>query len=373
MSNLVLYRKYRPKSWSEVMGQEHIVRTLTNALKLNRVGHAYLFTGPRGTGKTTLARLLAKSLNCVKREDFEPCNKCGLCEEIAVGKALDLIEIDAASNRGIDEIRQLKEGIKFSPAIAKYKVFIIDEVHMLTKEAFNALLKTLEEPPAHAVFVLATTEVHKVPATILSRVQRFDFRHLTIDEIFRKLKKIAELEKIKIEEPALKLIARYAQGSSRDAESLLEQFKVWGSDEVSVQNIEALLGIVDFEKVKKLADFLAAKDIAKAIDFIGRLMQEGRDLEMFLKELQSHFRRLMILKIDPALSSIVSQELTGDQIGLLEAQIIKFSLGDLSRALKILMSAQQEMRLAPIPSLPLELAVIEIINSGSRSSVNSFA
>ena len=363
MANLVLYRKYRPKSWNEVIGQEHVVRTLTNALKLDRVGHAYLFTGPRGTGKTTLARLLAKSLNCAERKDFEPCNKCGLCNEIAAGKAFDLIEIDAASNRGIDEIRQLRDGIKFAPAVGKFKVFIIDEVHMLTKEAFNALLKTLEEPPAHAIFILATTEVHKVPATILSRVQRFDFRRLSVSEILKRLSMIAGAEKIKIDEPALKLVARYAQGSSRDAESMLEQLKSWGAGEFKKEDVESLLGVVDFEKVKALTDFVVSKNPAGAVDFIGRMMDEGSDLQEFLKEMQNHFRRLMILKIDPALSGLISQELTQDQVEASQGQANSFELQNLSQALHILHSASQDMKFTPIPPLPLELAVVEIIHN----------
>ncbi|MCX6813738.1 MAG: DNA polymerase III subunit gamma/tau, partial [Candidatus Azambacteria bacterium] len=276
MGNIVLYRKYRPQSWDEVIGQEHVVRTLTNALKLGRVSHAYLFSGPRGTGKTTIARLLAKSVGCVD---------------------LDLIEIDAASNRGIDEIRELRDGVKFAPTAGKYKVFIIDEVHQLTKEAFNALLKTLEEPPAHAIFILATTEVHKVPETILSRVQQFAFRRLTVAEIIKKLQKIVGAEKIKINDDALRLIASYAGGSFRDAESMLEQLRVWSDKIIAKEDIEELLGAVDFEKVKAMTDCLNNTGPKEAIDYVGALTEGGTDLEMFTKALVNHLRKIMLIKV----------------------------------------------------------------------------
>ena len=356
MNNLVLYRKYRPQNWDEVIGQEHVVRTLTNALKLGRVSHAYLFAGPRGTGKTTVARLLAKSLGCGD---------------------LDLIEIDAASNRGIDEIRELRDGIKFAPTAGKYKVFIIDEVHQLTKEAFNALLKTLEEPPAHAIFVLATTEIHKVPETILSRVQSFPFRKLSVPEIIKKLEKICDAEKIKIEPDALRLVATFAGGSYRDAESMLEQLRVWNEKTITKEDIEELLGAVDFEKVKSITDYLSrptspASEVAggrvsdapkKAIDYIAKLSGDGTDLEVFSKALINHLRKIMLIKVDSSLSELMAQELSPDQFEVLKAQAEKFSLDSASRAIKIFMTAQNNIKRSPIPSLPLELAVVEIINN----------
>ncbi len=356
MSNLVLYRKYRPQSWEEVIGQEHVVRTLTNALKFGRVSHAYLFAGPRGTGKTTIARLLAKSLGCGD---------------------LDLIEIDAASNRGIDEIRELRDGIKFAPTAGKYKVFIIDEAHQLTKEAFNALLKTLEEPPAHAIFILATTEIHKVPETILSRVQSFPFRKLSVSEIIRKIEKIAGLEKINIEPDALRLIASFAGGSYRDAESMLEQLRVWSDKTIVKKDIEELLGAVDFEKVKAMTDCLsrstsptselaggrASGAVKEAIDYIGKLSEGGTDLEMFAKALINHLRKIMLLKVDSSLSELMAQELSSDQFETVKAQAEKFSLDNATQAIKIFMIAQNDIKRSPIPSLPLELAVVEIISS----------
>lgn len=342
MGNLVLYRKYRPQSWEEVIGQEHVVRTLTNALKLGRVSHAYLFAGPRGTGKTTIARLLAKSLGCGD---------------------LDLIEIDAASNRGIDEIRELRDGIKFAPTAGKYKVFIIDEVHQLTKEAFNALLKTLEEPPAHAIFVLATTEIHKVPETILSRVQSFPFRKLSISEIIRKLEKIIVAEKIKIEPNALRLIASFAGGSYRDAESMLEQLRVWSDKIIVKEDIEELLGAVDFEKVKLITDCLFSSGPKEAINYIVKLSENGADLEVFTKALINHLRKIMFLKVDSSLSELMKQELTPDQFETVKTQAEKFSLENAARAIKIFMTAKNDIKRSSIPSLPLELAVVEIINN----------
>lgn len=342
MNNLVLYRKYRPQSWEEVIGQEHVVKTLTNAIKLDRISHAYLFSGPRGTGKTTIARLLAKSLGA---------------------NDLDLIEIDAASNRGIDEIRELRDGIKFAPTVGQYKVFIIDEVHQLTKEAFNALLKTLEEPPAHAIFVLATTEIHKVPETILSRVQSFPFRKLTVEEITRKLQKIIEIEKIKINDDALRLVASFAGGSYRDGESTLEQLRVWNDKTITKEDIEELLGAVDFEKVKTLTDHLSPDTAKNALDYIGKLSQDGCDLEVFTKTLINHLRKIMLIKVDNSLLNLVAQELTPDQLEIVKTQADGFTLPKITQALKIFMTAQLDIKRTPIPSLPLELAVVEIINS----------
>ncbi len=341
MSNLMLYRKYRPKEWDEVMGQEHVVRTLTNALKLGRIGHGYLFSGPRGTGKTTVARLLAKSLNCAD---------------------LDLIEIDAASNRGIDEIRELREGVKFAPTGGPYKVYIIDEVHQLTREAFNALLKTLEEPPRHAVFVLATTEPAKVPDTIVSRVQVFNFKKLSAALIAKKLQMIAEAEKIKIDDAAVNLIASYAGGSYRDAEVMLEQLKIWsGGRTVKKEDVEELLGAVDFEKVKAVAGYISSGDAKTAVNYVGELCESGTDLQEFLKALISHLRKIMLIKIDASLANLMAGELTEEQIETVKKQSETFALADVSRALQILLNASNDMKRTPIPSLPIELALVEII------------
>ncbi|MDP1629512.1 MAG: DNA polymerase III subunit gamma/tau, partial [bacterium] len=269
--SLALYRKYRPKTFAEIIGQEHIVRTLTNALSMGKISHAYLFSGPRGTGKTTMARLLAKSLNCLKRNgaagEFEPCNDCESCKQINEGRPLDLIEIDAASHTGVDNVREnIIEASRYVPYGEHYKIYLIDEVHMLSKGAFNALLKTLEEPPKHVVFIMATTEISKVPATILSRVQRFDFRKLKVLELVGRLNLIAKKEGVDIEPKAVNYLAVLADGSTRDAESLLDQIMALGESPITLKISEEFLGAVDFNTAGRFAEFIVQKDAAGAVN-----------------------------------------------------------------------------------------------------------
>ena len=361
MENLALYRKYRPRDFNEVIGQEHIVQTIQNAIAQNRLSHAYLFTGPRGTGKTTLARILAKTINCEKLSDSQPCGKCMSCMEIAAGRALDIIEIDAASNRGIDEIRELREGIRSVPVQLKYKVYIIDESHQLTKEAFNALLKTLEEPPAHAVFILATTEADKMPATILSRVQRFDFKQLSIDQIVAKLEKILKEEKVKFSQDALQIIATYASGGLRDAESMLAQILAHSPDKVTDLAVEEALGVPALGKISAFADLLQAKDLKEAIIGLNSLQKEGVRLDEFLKSLLGYLRKMMLLQIDEKLRPFVAPELTDNQFLTMIAQCKKFDKSELEKALTALMEAESNLKKTSITVLPIELALIKIM------------
>ena len=362
MEELVFYRKYRPKTFAQFVGQEKIVKTITNAITNNMVSHAYLFSGPRGTGKTTLARLIAKSVNCQNRKEgeYEPCNKCISCLEINEGRAIDLIEIDAASHRGIDDIRELKEGIRFIPTKSKYKVFIIDEAHQLTKEASNALLKILEEPPSHAIFILATTEVHKMIPTIISRCQRFNFKKLTIEEIVGKLKDISQLEKIKIEEPALKLIAQASDGSLRDGESILDQISIFygREEEITTEKVRELLGDIESEKISQFVELLLERKGKEAVAFLNNVLREGTDLRVFLRSLLNYTRALLILKTTGEKSLI--SPFTKEEKEKIEYQSKKITMAKLREVIEIFIEAGREIDYSPIPQLPLEIAIAKI-------------
>ncbi len=368
MNNLVLYRKYRPKKFSDVIGQDHVVKTLKNAIENKNISHAYLFAGPRGTGKTTMARLLAKAVNCLEESTgAEPCNECVACQSINKGNAVDLVEIDAASHRGIDEIRELREGIKFSPTSLKYKVYIIDESHQLTKGAANALLKTLEEAPDHAIFVLATTEPQKLIPTIISRCQRFDFKKLNLEEIVEKLKIILKKEEVKADRRSLEIIATAAAGSFRDAESLLDQVLTFTGKKIREEEVKNLLGLVETEYVSSFVDLLIEKKDSKAIKFLRKLYEEGVNLEEFHNLLLEYLRHLLIvglsgIDLEKDESSVVASlkiSFTGEEMEKIKKQTEKIKTEETTEMLRIFLEAGKQMDHSPILQLPLEMAIVE--------------
>jgi DNA polymerase-3 subunit gamma/tau len=358
MALQALYRKWRPSSFEEVVGQEHVVRTLRNAIASGRIHHAHLFAGPRGTGKTTTARLLAKAVNCLAPEDQRPCNQCAICEAVNEGRLIDLIEIDAASNTGVDDVRELRERVGFRPNEARYKVYVIDEVHMLSNAAFNALLKTLEEPPPHAIFVLATTEVHKIPATVLSRCQRFDFRRIPVSQIVTRLRWLAEQEGIQAEEQALDLIARQATGSMRDAESLLDQLASYNRDGLSIQEVRAALGAGADETIDTLVEALRSGDVARGLTAISTAVDEGADPRRFARQVVEYLRALLLLQLE---SDVLPVTVTEEMRPRLKEQAAGFPSQGLAHAIRLFNEVAAETTASWQPQLPLELAFIEAV------------
>lgn len=353
-----LYRKWRPQVFEDIIGQKHITQTLMNAISLNRISHAYIFSGPRGVGKTTTARILAKSLNCEKGTTPHPCNKCERCIRITEGYSMDVIEIDGASNRGIDDIRDLRNKVKFAPVEGKYKVYIIDEVHMLTTEAFNALLKTLEEPPSHVIFIFATTAPHKIPNTILSRCQWFNFRRISLEDIINKLKMIIKDEKLEIDDQTLNIIARSSTGSMRDAESILDQIIAYCGKEITLQNVREVLGIIEEDVFFNFVDTIINNDTVKGIEIVNRISDLGGDASQFIKNLMEYVHNLSLIKVCKPEVLNFQGIFTEDRERLLkQSKLIK--LGKLFNIVDYLAEVERKMKYTHNPWILLEMLVLK--------------
>ena len=358
MSYVVFARKWRPKNFDEVIGQDHITTTLKNAISNNRVAHAYIFTGPRGIGKTSVARILAKGLNCGNGPTASPCNKCTSCNSITTSTSMDVIEIDGASNNSVDQVRELRENIKFMPSYARYKVYIIDEVHMLSIGAFNALLKTLEEPPKHAKFVFATTNPEKVLPTILSRCQRFDFRRIPLRLIISKLKKIATTEKLNVSDDAIFSIARVSDGSMRDAESVLDQLASFCEKKISQEDVITLLGIIEEDKLADVIERLSTKDTAGLLKAIDELIIKGKDISQFLTGLMGYFRNLMVLKVSSGLSSLI--DLPDSFIARLKGQMKNFEIDELLYMFYTISATANAIKRSEVSRFIVEASLIKL-------------
>lgn len=371
MAYVALYRRWRPESFADLVGQEHISRTLSRAVTSGQTSHAYLFTGPRGTGKTSTAKILARALNCAEGPTLTPCGVCDSCRSISDGSSMDVFEIDAASNRGIDEIRDLRESVKFAPTEGHYKIYIIDEVHMLTTEAFNALLKTLEEPPERVIFILATTEPHKVPATIQSRCQRYDFHRITVTEIRDRLIYVCKESDIAAEEDALGIIAAQADGGMRDALSILDQCMALAEGTLTAERVQEALGLVGRAWIRRMAGEIAARDAAALIAQLSELLQSGRELKQVLAELAQHFRRLMIAGVGGAVSAA---ELCAGDAEELRMDAAQFTQEEIMAILRRLNETMQELRTSPQPRIAVETLLIGLCHTeGAAPSGESTA
>lgn len=360
---LALYRKYRPRTFDEVIGQDHIVKTLVNQIKLDKISHAYLFTGSRGTGKTSTAKIFAKAINCTNSKDGSPCLECDVCKGLD-GTNIDVLEIDAASNNGVDEIRDLREKVKYPPVVGKYKVYIIDEVHMLSTSAFNALLKTLEEPPKHTVFILATTEVHKLPATILSRCLRFDFRLVSLDELTSLVKKILTEEKVTFEDTAINVIARAGEGSVRDTLSIADRCVSFAGDNLTYQAVLSVLGVSEREVLIKVADYIFEKNTGAALTELDGVLSKGKSPLVFASDIIAYFRDLLLINSlgDESRQIVVVKD---DIYAKMKAHATNENYNDMVGTIEVLSSIEQDLRYSVQPRIVLETAIIKIINNNS--------
>ncbi|MCD6117962.1 DNA polymerase III subunit gamma/tau [bacterium] len=368
MSYRVLARKWRPQTWDDLLAQEHVTRTLRNAIETGRLAHAYLFSGPRGVGKTSAARILAKALNCEHGPTSTPCNQCSACREISEGRNVDVFEIDGASNNGVDEVRNLRENVRYAPAQGKYKIYIIDEVHMLTVQAFNALLKTLEEPPENVLFIFATTEPHKIPPTIISRCQRFDFRRIPVKDIIQNLEHICIEEGIEIEKEALEIIALKGDGSMRDSQSLLDQMISYHNEKITAEHVIQGLGLIKRERYFELTNAILQKDTAKGFDIVEEIIRNGYDVGEFVSGLIEHFRNILIAR-DAGVKALVDVPESAKED--YKDAGTKFTEGDLFRLLKVVDELQQRMKRSSQKRVLFEMAVAKMIKMDSTVTIEN--
>ncbi len=370
MSYTALYRKFRPDSFQDVKGQEHIVTTLQNQLKANRIGHAYLFTGTRGTGKTTVAKIFAKIVNCENPAEDGPCGECRICKAIAAGASMNVIEIDAASNNGVDNIREIVEEVSYSPAEGKYKVYIIDEVHMLSIGAFNALLKTLEEPPSYVIFILATTEVHKLPITILSRCQRYDFKRITIDTITARMQELIQAEGVQVEEKALRYIAKTADGSMRDALSLLDQCIAFHlGKELTYDKVLDVLGAVDTEVFSRLLRHVLNRDVTGCVTLLEEIVMQGRELTQFVTDFAWYLRNLMLVQHSDHLEDVI--DMSSDNLARLKEEAQMIEMDRIVRYIRIFSELSGQIRYASQKRILVEIALIKLCKPDMETTPDS--
>ena len=367
MSYTALYRKFRPDTFADVKGQDHIVTTLKNQIRAGRIGHAYLFTGTRGTGKTTVAKIFARTVNCENPTEEGPCGQCRICRAIAAGASMNVIEIDAASNNGVDNIREIVEEVSYSPAEGKYKVYIIDEVHMLSIGAFNALLKTLEEPPSYVIFILATTEVHKLPITILSRCQRYDFKRISIDTIVARMRQLTEAEQVQVEEKALRYIAKAADGSMRDALSLLDQCIAFHlGNELTYDKVLDVLGAVDTEVFSRLLRCVLEQDVLGCVQLLEEIVMQGRELTQFVTDFTWYLRNLMLVQSSDNLEDVI--DMSSDNLSRLKEEADMVDVNRIIRYIRIFSELSGQIRYAGQKRILVEIALIKLCKPGMETT-----